>query len=58
MPLLMFCIESPVPVSFNSTTYTVNEARNVAITLEVHAEHMFPFKVHVSSRDGTANGEC
>ena len=59
MSLLTFSyIEPKVPVRFNSTTYTVNEAKNVTITLEVLAEHSFPFKVRVSSQDGTANGEC
>ena len=57
--MLMFCIDMPIPVRFKSATYTVSEGtRSIVITLEALEYHSFSFNVHVSSRDGTATGEC
>ena len=48
-----------VPVSFHQIAYNVLEAeKQVAITLDAHADHDFSFYVYVTTREGTATCEC
>ena len=54
------CIEYEIPVRFSNATYEVTEGEGVTylrITLEVLEGRTFSFKVGVSTRDGSAEGE-
>ena len=56
----LFCIEYEIPVRFSHSTYNVTEGvglKYLRITLEVLEVRSFSFKVHVSTRDGSAEGE-
>ena len=47
-----------IPVSFRRPAYNVFEAeKQVAITLDAHADHDFSFYVYVTTREGTATCE-
>ena len=57
---LCVCIEYEIPVRFSHATYNVTEGQGVSyvpITLEVLEDRTFSFKVSVSTRDGSAEGE-
>ena len=57
---LSICIEYEIPVRFRNATYEVTEGVGVTylpITLEVLEDRTFSFKVGMSTRDGSAEGE-